>query len=536
MTKRASRKPEALNPRHLKSSPATHEFRFKVLKMLHEQFVRLNTELKKNSDGNGDLVLSDQELIWRALDEEEKTALDKPAIYSNVIKNRIMVLKRLNLSKWREERLAEMKAIAAARSAATADATAQSILGAPKIIDTGLTPSQEVQFLGRLLTPIDDLSRFNYVPSVPTEDDIREARLAEESSQGWEVCDRCATRFQVFPGRNEHGLLASGGQCVFHPGKQYFPERQLGDKSRIQKRWRCCKEAIGDSAGCTKTPHHVFKISHAKRLAAVLPFIETPPNPLAPTDRAVCFDCEMGYTVKGLELIRLTATSWPDGAELLDVLVYPIGEILDLNSRYSGIFPEDFANAVPFSTNDAESEKKPSHPEHAKLQGSSSGGDGGKFKKPMRIVPSISAARDLLFSLISPETPLLGHGLENDLNAIRIVHPAVVDTVLLYPHKRGLPLRHGLKALMETLLNRAIQVEPTDGSQALGHDSAEDARAAGELVRLKVQKEWSRLKGLGWGLVDGAFMPPSGVKEEKVPGSLTEEFLEKPAVARTRKA
>ncbi len=36
----------------------------------------------------------------------------------------------------------------------------------------------------------------------------------------------------------------------------------------------------------------------------------------------------------------------------------------------------------------------------------------------MQIVSSPVVARDLLFSLISPDTPLIGHGLENDLNAI----------------------------------------------------------------------------------------------------------------------
>ncbi len=54
----------------------------------------------------------------------------------------------------------------------------------------------------------------------------------------------------------------------------------------------------------------------------------------------------MCYTVRGMELVRLTATSWPDGKELLDVLVHPVGEILDLNSRYSGVSPEDIVNAV----------------------------------------------------------------------------------------------------------------------------------------------------------------------------------------------
>lgn len=528
---KAPRKPEALNPRHLKSSPATHEFRFRALTMLHEQFVRLNNELKRDASNEEEkLVLTDQQLIWIALDEEEKLATDKPPIYTNVIKNRITSYKRLTVAKWKEEREAQRKKELAAMMGKVAN---KPVLGPPKVIHTGLTPEQEVEFLSRLLTPIKDLGQFGYVPSVPTEDDVREAHKAEEAAKGWEVCDRCATRFQVFPGRREDGALTSAGKCTFHPGKPYFPEKQLGDRSRVQKRWRCCKEAVGDTPGCTKAETHVFKISHPKRLATVLPYAETPPNPLAPTNRAVCFDCEMGYTVRGLELIRLTATSWPDGQELLDVLVQPLGEILDLNSRYSGVWPEDIINAEPFFLAKGDDDQPPL-PGQTSVEDREEGEleDAGppktKKKKKMQIVSSPAVARDLLFSLISPATPLIGHGLENDLNAVRAVHPTLVDTVLLYPHKRGLPIRHGLKALMEALLNRAIQVEQTtDDGKPVGHDSAEDARAAGELVRLKVQQEWARLKGLGWTLVDGEFVPPAGEGDGKGGGSLTEAFLEK---------
>jgi len=501
--------------------------------MLHGQFVRLNNELK--SDANKDeekLILSDQDLIWLALDEEERIATDKPPIYSNIIKNKIMSYKRMTVAKWKEEREAQRKKELAAM-APKAGTLNKPSLGPPVVIETGLTPEEEVSFLSHLLTPIDGLEQFGYVSSLPTEDAVREAQMAEEVSKGWEACDRCMTRFQVFPGRREEdGALTSGGKCIHHPGRAYFPEKQLGDRSRAQKRYRCCKEAVGDTPGCTKGETHVFKITHPNRLSTVLPYAQTPANPLVPTNRAVCFDCEMGYTVMGLELIRLTATSWPDGGELLDVLVRPVGEILDLNSRYSGVWPEDIVNAEPFSLEGVDVKQTELSDQQEKTEDQEEGeigdddGPKPKKKKNMQIVSSPAVARDLLFSLLSPSTPLIGHGLENDLNAARIVHPTLIDTVLLYPHNRGLPIRHGLKALMGSLLNRAIQVEASDGQKPVGHDSAEDARAAGELVRLKVQNEWTRLRGLGWTLVDGVFVPPG----EKG-GSLTEEFLEKPAAA-----
>ncbi|GAB1315161.1 RNA exonuclease 3 [Madurella fahalii] len=518
------RKPEGLNPRHLKSAaPATHDFRYKALKLLHGQFQRLNTELKKDAkDDEKKLVLSDQELIWLALDEEQRMASDKPAIYQNVIKNRIMTYKRMTPGQWKDERAAELRKREARSVAGLAKQAAnKSVLGPPKVIQTGLTAQQEVDFLVHLYTPVDKLSQWGYVPVPPSDREIAKAREGEAASFGWEVCDRCSTRFQVFPGRREEdGALASGGQCIHHPGRTYFPERAPGDTGKPGKRYRCCQQMVGDSPGCTKGDTHVFKTTSPSRLAAVTPFVQTPPNPLTPKDRAVCFDCEMGYTVYGMELIRLTATSWPDGKELLDVLVRPVGEILDLNSRYSGVWPEDIINAEPLSASELNTQGERYEPEDEPNEGRDEEEEArSKTKKKMKIVSSPVVARDLLFSLISPETPLIGHGLENDLNAVRIVHPTLIDTILLYPHRRGLPMRHGLKMLMETQLNKAIQVE-VDGN-ARGHDSAEDARAAGELVRLKVQEKWADMKSRGWRLVDGQFVPPGGEK-----GSLSEKFLE----------
>jgi RNA exonuclease 1 len=223
-----------------------------------------------------------------------------------------------------------------------------------------------------------------------------------------------------------------------------------------------------------------------------LNFEKTPDNPSKLTARLVCIDGEMGYTVFGLELIRLTATSWPSGDELFDVLVKPIGQILDLNSRYSGVQPIDIAEAIPWDAppNIDRTPKETSGP-----------------RRKLRIVESPAAARALLFSHLSPQTPIIGHGLENDLNATRIIHPTVVDTALLFPHNAGLPYRNGLKMLMRTHLGRDIQVV-IDGKME-GHDSKEDANAAGDLVRFAVGNEWRKMQQEGWTLQDGEFTPPA---------------------------
>ncbi|KAF8846660.1 hypothetical protein BDZ45DRAFT_637958, partial [Acephala macrosclerotiorum] len=479
---KAPLKVESLNPRVLKPAPATHDMRFRLLRALHDQFVRLNSELKKDAkDDEQELVLSEQALITKALDLEEEAA-GSPSIYSNLVKNKILVYKRMTAKQWVDERAKE---VAAAKAKAAPPAPIPT--GPPKPIETGLTPEQELTLLPRLYTPVTGLTAHGYVTSIPTPEDIEAAKAGVEAAHNWEQCDRCKSRFQVFPGRREEdGALAAGGTCTYHYGKPYTPEKSaLDPKAKRQRRYRCCNEAVGDSAGCTTAENHVFKISEVKRMASVLNFEETPENPEKEGSKPVCIDGEMGYTVYGLELIRLTATSWPDGEELFDVLVRPMGPILDLNSRYSGVWPKHMAEAPPWADNPPN--RSSTKPYNGKLP----------------IVDSPAKARSLLFSVLSPKTPLIGHGLENDLNATRLIHPTIIDTALLFPHKAGLPYRMGLKTLMAQYLNKHIQVV-IDGKMD-GHDSKEDANAAGDLVRFKIGEEWRKMAKEGWKIEDGAF-------------------------------
>jgi RNA exonuclease 1 len=507
---------ETLNPRMLKSSPASHDLRYRLLKALHDQLVRLNNELKQDASGSEEaLVLSDQALIIMALDLEEVAAIEKPSIYSNVVKNNILAYKRMSVKDWKDERAKEKAQRDALKSMKSTDSVPS---GPPKPIETGLSPEEELAFLPRLYTPIVSLAKHGYVPTVPTEEEIEKARKGVEAAKGWEVCDRCKSRFQVFPGRREEdGALTSGGPCVYHWGKAYLQDRLANDpKAKRERKYRCCGESIGDSRGCTRTDSHVFKVSEVKRLAALLNFEETPEND-AGSKIPVCIDGEMGYTVHGLELIRLTATSWPDGNELLDVLVRPIGEVLDLNSRFSGVWSQQMADANPWTP--GQDDASPTVPDQNDTP-----------QKELRIVSSPAEARSLLFQHLSPQTPLVGHGLENDLNAVRIVHPTIIDTALLYPHTAGLPYRNGLKALMLKHLGRHIQVASED--KIRGHDSKEDARAAGDLVRYMIGTEWAKMKRNGWTLENGQFVPPKGLNGfQSVPtgpkSMLTVEFLEK---------
>ncbi len=489
--KQPSRRPlkqaiqESLNPRMLPHPPASHTIRLAIIKKLHEQIVRLNNELLSSDEpSKRALELSEQEMISMALDEEEKTARESPSVYSNVIKLRIVALKKMKLEEWKQQRLQKI--------ALDFPESKQQPSSAPPPVETGLTVREELLLLPKLFINQETLQKFGYVWKPPSKAEIIQAEKGIEAAKGWEQCDRCKTRFQVFPGRRaEDGVLTTGGTCKYHFGKILRPSRERTDAIKGHKDavYSCCNESIGASVGCTKADSHVFKISEVKRLAAVLPFERTPANENKKIAKAVCFDCEMGYTVHGMELIRLTATAWPRGEELLDVLVRPIGEVLDLNSRFSGVWPKQFAAAVPYKASPDPSEE---------------GSEAGEVsERPLQIVDSPAVARSLLFSLLTPETPLIGHAIENDLNVTRIIHPSVIDTVVLYPHPRGLPIRYGLRMLVSKYLERNIQM---GGDQ--GHDSKEDARAAGDLVRLKVGQVWKVMKREGWTIRNGVLNSP----------------------------
>ena len=475
----------SLNPRMIRNPPAPHAVRIQLIKLLYEQVTRLNEELIRSLDpSKPSMKLSPQELNYLALEEEENAAKQNPAVYLNVVKLRITKLKKMKLAEWKEERQKQILK-------QTSPEVPLEPRFKPEIFETSLSISQEIALLSKMFAKQEQLTNFGYVANAPSDKEVESARDGVEAGLGWEQCDRCKTRFQVFHGRREgDGALTSGGSCSYHPAKpRRPPAKDKVDKGHRESIYACCNESIGSSIGCTTAPTHVFKVSDPKRLALIMPFKETPRKPVDwSSDTAVCFDCEMGYTTLGMELIRITATSWPDGKEILDVLVRPLGEILDLNSQFSGVWPKDYINASPYGSS----------------VGDDDHGSGAVLNPQLQLVESPTIARDLLFNFLTPETPLIGHALDNDLNVTRIIHPSIVDSVLIYPHPRGLPIRFGLKMLMKTHLDRDIQMAGSNG-----HDSKEDARAAGDLVRLKVVETWRSMQKDGWKVRNQTFLPPS---------------------------
>eukprot|EP01025_Chloroclados_australasicus_P013563 TRINITY_DN16387_c1_g1_i1.p1 TRINITY_DN16387_c1_g1~~TRINITY_DN16387_c1_g1_i1.p1 ORF type:complete len:786 (-),score=81.34 TRINITY_DN16387_c1_g1_i1:482-2839(-) len=154
--------------------------------------------------------------------------------------------------------------------------------------------------------------------------------------------------------------------------------------------------------------------------------------------RMFALDCEMCITEKGLELTRATLLDENEHS-VMDTLVKPDTEIKDYLYSFSGITPEMMKGCTT----------------------------------------KLKDVQKRFLELVSENDLLVGHSLDNDLKALKIVHENVLDTCVLYPHPKGLPYRPALKVLTQKFLKRQIQ----QGT----HDSKEDAKAALDLTKLKIK-------------------------------------------------
>ncbi|KAL8827942.1 MAG: hypothetical protein Q9170_006807 [Blastenia crenularia] len=169
----------------------------------------------------------------------------------------------------------------------------------------------------------------------------------------------------------------------------------------------------------------------------------------------LAMDCEMCKTEDDdMALTRISLVDW-DGEVVMDELVKPEKPVTDYLTPFSGITAEKLK---PVTTTLADIQKR-------------------------------------LLDLLTPHTILVGHSLESDLRALKLTHPFIVDTSILYQHPRGPPLKSSLKWLARKYLSREIQ----KGHGTLGHDSVEDSRACLDLVKMKCEKgpEWGNTASSG---------------------------------------
>ncbi|KAG9275696.1 hypothetical protein AMEX_G10246 [Astyanax mexicanus] len=247
------------------------------------------------------------------------------------------------------------------------------------------------------------------------------------------ICCRCGTSFSV----SQTGKHTRKEECNYHYGK-VIENRVPGG---VETRYSCCENAVG-APGC-----QVFKL-HVHDAVSLQSFVSSLPQTCTECPGIYSIDTVMCYTTQGLELVRVTVVN-SSLQVIYDTFVQPNNEVIDYNTRFSGVSEDD-------------------------VKGSSS---------------SLRDVQAVLLSFISADTILVGHGLENDLCALKLLHSTVVDTSVVFPHRLGPPHKRELHSLTAEYLRRIIQ------ESAEGHDSSEDAVACMELMLWKVKED---AKGKRW--------------------------------------
>ncbi|EDU45886.1 RNA exonuclease 3 [Pyrenophora tritici-repentis Pt-1C-BFP] len=180
--------------------------------------------------------------------------------------------------------------------------------------------------------------------------------------------------------------------CMYHPG----------DYVKASQCYNCCNSHVSASVKyCVTTQRHTLRKYKQSDLDRIYQFHMTPPvyagqnrTPRA----AVAIDCEMGTAKLGdSELIRISAIDYFTGEVLVNNLVEPDLPMQSLNTQYSGVTFDQLNHAV--------------------LVGHSLKGKVG--------------AREALWRFVGPETFIVGHGVNNDLRALRMIHPRVVDSYMV---------------------------------------------------------------------------------------------------------
>ncbi|XP_034548974.1 RNA exonuclease 1 homolog isoform X2 [Notolabrus celidotus] len=247
------------------------------------------------------------------------------------------------------------------------------------------------------------------------------------------ICCRCGATYSV----SQTGKHVRKEECNYHYGKGVNNRVPGG----VETRYSCCEGVMG-APGC-----QVFKL-HVHDSLSLDGFVSTSEGSSSGRScpGVYSLDCEMCYTIHGLELSRVTVVN-SRLQVIYDTFIRPDNEVIDYNTRFSGMSEEDVKDTYT----------------------------------------SLREVQETLLSFINADTILIGHSLETDLCALKLLHGTVVDTSVVFPHRLGPPHKLSLNKLTADYLRRIIQ------QSECGHDTAEDAAACMELMLWKA-KEDGKLK------------------------------------------
>lgn len=163
-------------------------------------------------------------------------------------------------------------------------------------------------------------------------------------------------------------------------------------------------------------------------------------QPVTPHSPMFAIDCEMCITSIGSELTRVSVVNEKHEV-IYESLVKPYNEITDYLTHFSGINKSKLENV----------EKR------------------------------IEDVQKELKKLLPPDAILVGQSLNSDLQALKMMHPYIIDTSIIFNFTGERSRRPKLRTLAFEFLNETIQ----NGKN--GHCSEEDALACMKLVQLKLR-------------------------------------------------
>lgn len=153
-------------------------------------------------------------------------------------------------------------------------------------------------------------------------------------------------------------------------------------------------------------------------------------------------DCEMCRTSTGAnELTRISIVN-EEQESIYETLVCPKNKIVDYLTHFSGITPEMMKN----------------------------------------VTKTLDQVQQDVRRVLPADAILVGQSLQSDLMAMRMMHPYVIDTSIIFNLSGDRRRKSKLQTLSHEFLGESIQKNP------LGHDSIEDCSASLKLTKLKLNK------------------------------------------------
>ncbi|KAK4876947.1 hypothetical protein RN001_009453 [Aquatica leii] len=153
-------------------------------------------------------------------------------------------------------------------------------------------------------------------------------------------------------------------------------------------------------------------------------------------------DCEMCMTTVESELTRISIVDETDTV-VYEELVKPDAPITNYLTRFSGITPKMMKN----------------------------------------VTKRLEEVQNDLRRILPADAILVGQSLSNDLHALKMMHPYVIDTSVIYNITGDRKRKTKLQTLAREFLDMRIQEKKS------GHCSTEDSKAAIDLVKLKLQND-----------------------------------------------